>query len=358
MQQLSLTEQALLAPVDGAPMLAQIERWCAINTGTGNLPGLEHQWGLLADAFAALPGDIRKIEPAPVKAIAPNGTERETPNGAHLVLSVRPQAPRRYLLTGHMDTVFGPAHPFQTLQWLDAETLNGPGVADMKGGIAVILAALRAFEACPVAASVGYDVLINSDEETGSLSSAPLIAELAQEDLFALQETYVGLFDRTRRLSLHLFEHVHGESRDRGQAMVDLAGIYEKGGLVLIANELPDYLPLFLEFLSTRPLTEARGLMADIAHILASLEERLTSRGSAYAAVFAALRTLAADGMVAAPSPAPAVDEPVEDFAALDAAWEETAVTFGPGEGMGACSVDRFRTQLRAAQRDARHTVA
>lgn len=187
---------------------------------------------------------------------------------------------------------------------------------------------------------------------------APLIAELAQEDLFALQETYVGLFDRTRRLSLHLFEHVHGESRDRGQAMVDLAGIYEKGGLVLIANELPDYLPLFLEFLSTRPLTEARGLMADIAHILASLEERLASRGSAYAAVFAALRTLAADGMVVAPSPAPAVDEPVDDFAALDAAWEETAVTFGPGEGMGACSVDRFRTQLRAAQRDARHTVA
>ncbi|OYW41835.1 MAG: nitrate reductase molybdenum cofactor assembly chaperone [Azorhizobium sp. 12-66-6] len=187
---------------------------------------------------------------------------------------------------------------------------------------------------------------------------APLIAELAQEDLFALQETYVGLFDRTRRLSLHLFEHVHGESRDRGQAMVDLAGIYEKGGLVLIANELPDYLPLFLEFLSTRPLPEARGLIADIAHILASLEERLAGRGSAYAAVFAALRTLAADATVAAPSPAPAVDEPVDDLAALDAAWEETAVTFGPGEGMGGCSVDRFRTQLRAAQRDARHTAA
>ncbi|MFY7836350.1 MAG: hydrolase [Novosphingobium sp.] len=197
MQQLSLTEQALLAPVDGAPMLTQVERWCAINTGTGNLSGLEHQWGLLADAFAALPGDIRKIEPAPVKAIAPDGTERETPNGAHLVLSVRPQAPRRYLLTGHMDTVFGPAHPFQTLQWLDAETLNGPGVADMKGGIAVILAALRAFEACPVAASVGYDVLINSDEETGSISSAPLIAELAQGKAAALTYEPSALPDGT-----------------------------------------------------------------------------------------------------------------------------------------------------------------
>ncbi|QRG09849.1 nitrate reductase molybdenum cofactor assembly chaperone [Xanthobacter dioxanivorans] len=187
---------------------------------------------------------------------------------------------------------------------------------------------------------------------------APLLEELAQDDLFALQESYVGLFDRTRRLSLHLFEHVHGESRDRGQAMVDLAGIYEKGGLVLVANELPDYLPLFLEFLSTRPLAEARGLIADIVHILASLEERLAARGSAYAAVFAALRTLATDGVVAAPASAPAKEEPVDDLAALDAAWEETAVTFGPGEGMGACSVDRFRTQLRAAQRDARHTAA
>lgn len=187
---------------------------------------------------------------------------------------------------------------------------------------------------------------------------APLLEELAQDDLFALQETYVGLFDRTRRLSLHLFEHVHGESRDRGQAMVDLAALYEAGGLVVVANELPDYLPLFLEFLSTRPLPEARALITDIAHILASLEERLTARSSAYAAVFAALRTLATEGAVAAPAPAQAPEEPVDDFAALDAAWEEAAVTFGPGEGMGACSVDRFRTQLRAAQRDARHTAA
>ena len=197
MQQLSLTEQALLAPIDGAPMLTQVEQWCAINTGTGNLPGLERQWIFLADAFAGLPGDIRKIDPAPVTAIAPDGAERDTPNGAHLVLSVRPKASRRYLLTGHMDTVFGPAHPFQTLQWLDAETVNGPGVADMKGGIAVILAALQAFEASPVAASVGYDVLINSDEETGSLSSAPLITEMAQGKAAALTYEPSALPDGT-----------------------------------------------------------------------------------------------------------------------------------------------------------------
>ncbi|MFG1276275.1 nitrate reductase molybdenum cofactor assembly chaperone [Xanthobacter autotrophicus] len=224
------------------------------------------------------------------------------------------------------------------------------------------LSALLAYpgEDLVVAAPAIADVLALEGlvAEPARAGLVPLLEELAQDDLFALQETYVGLFDRTRRLSLHLFEHVHGESRDRGQAMVDLAALYEKGGLVLVANELPDYLPLFLEFLSTRPLPEAQALITDIAHILASLEERLTARGSTYAAVFSALRTLATDGAVATPSPAPSSAEPVDDLAALDAAWEETAVTFGPGEGMGACSVDRFRTQLRAAQRDARHTAA
>ncbi|WP_298290157.1 hydrolase [Novosphingobium sp.] len=197
MQQISPTEQALLAPIDAAAMLAQVKQWCAINTGTGNLPGLAQQWDLLAQAFAVLPGNIRKVDPAPVSAIAADGSERETANGAHLVLSVRPQAPRRYLLTGHMDTVFAPTHPFQTLRWLDGETLNGPGVADMKGGIAVMLAALQAFEASPVAASVGYDVLINADEETGSLSSAPLIAELAAGKAAALTYEPSALPDGT-----------------------------------------------------------------------------------------------------------------------------------------------------------------
>ncbi|MCX7284445.1 MAG: hydrolase [Novosphingobium sp.] len=197
MEQLSPTEQTLLAPLDAAPMLAQVQQWCAINTGTGNLAGLAQQGDLLADAFAALPGDVRRIDPAPVSAIAADGTTRETANGAHLVLSVRPKAPRRYLLTGHMDTVFAPSHPFQTLRWLDGETLNGPGVADMKGGIAVILAALHLFEASPVATHVGYDVLINSDEETGSLSSAPLIAQLAAGKAAALTYEPSALPDGT-----------------------------------------------------------------------------------------------------------------------------------------------------------------
>lgn len=197
MQQLSRAEEAVLANLDPAPMLAQVQVWSAINTGTGNLPGLAEQAGLLADAFAALPGEVRLEEPAPVTAMGADGRESAVEYGKHLVLSVRPQAERRFLLTGHMDTVFPAGHPFQQQQWLDGETLNGPGVADMKGGIAVILAALRAFETSGAAAQVGYDVLINADEETGSLSSAALIARLARGKAAALTYEPSALPDGT-----------------------------------------------------------------------------------------------------------------------------------------------------------------
>jgi glutamate carboxypeptidase len=113
------------------------------------------------------------------------------------VLRVRPEAQRRFLFTGHMDTVFPASHPFQEQRWLDEVTLNGPGTADMKGGIAVILAALKAFETSGAAAAIGYDVMINSDEETGSLSSAPLIAQLAQGKAAALTYEPSALPDGT-----------------------------------------------------------------------------------------------------------------------------------------------------------------
>ncbi|MDP3908048.1 hydrolase [Novosphingobium sp.] len=197
MQQLDPTEQALLAAVDPAPMLGQVQAWSAINTGTGNLPGLAEQATLLADAFAALPGNVTLEAPAPITQIAADGREVRVEYGQHLVLRVRPDAPRRFLLTGHMDTVFPAHHAFQHQHWLDEQTLCGPGVADMKGGIAVILAALTAFETSPAAPSIGYDVLINSDEETGSLSSAALIAALAQGKSAALTYEPSALPDGT-----------------------------------------------------------------------------------------------------------------------------------------------------------------
>ncbi len=120
-----------------------------------------------------------------------------------------------------------------------------------------------------------------------------LTTELATGDLYDLQERYVLLFDRTRSLSLHLFEHVHGESRDRGQAMIDLKSQYESAGLAMTTTELPDFLPLFLEYLATRPLPEACESLSQPAHIFAALAERLRKRHSPYEAVFRALVALA-----------------------------------------------------------------
>jgi glutamate carboxypeptidase len=197
MKQLTDDERKLLAPIDQPAMLARTEKWSAINTGTGNLAGLAQQAAALADAFSTLPGEIELREPAPVVALDAAGCEIGQANGRHLVLRVRPGAARRLLLTGHMDTVFPSDHPFQEGRWIDADTLNAPGAADMKGGIAVMLAALQAFEADPASASVGYDVMINSDEETGSLSSAALIAELAQGKAAALTYEPAALPDGT-----------------------------------------------------------------------------------------------------------------------------------------------------------------
>jgi glutamate carboxypeptidase len=169
-----------------APMLAQVERWAAVNSGTGNLPGLKNVAGLLADAFATLPGDVQLVDPDPVDSVSAAGVVQTIERGQHLHVRVRPDAPVQVLLTGHMDTVFAADHAFQSLKWLEDGVLNGPGTADMKAGISVILAALSAVEASPLAPRIGYDVMINSDEETGSHASARLITALAKGKLAAL----------------------------------------------------------------------------------------------------------------------------------------------------------------------------
>ena len=120
-----------------------------------------------------------------------------------------------------------------------------------------------------------------------------LTSNLGQGDLFDVQESYVMLFDRSRTLSLNLFEHVHGESRDRGGAMVSLIETYRAAGFEPATTELPDHLPVLLEFLSTRPFAEAQETLADAAHILDALATRLVRRESGYDAAFAALSQLA-----------------------------------------------------------------
>jgi nitrate reductase delta subunit len=184
----------------------------------------------------------------------------------------------------------------------------------------------------------------------GRAAIQTLLTELAQGDIYDLQERYFALFDRSRTLSLHLFEHIHGESRDRGQAMADLIALYGTHGLEMTSGELPDFLPLFLEFLSLLPDAEAREMLAEPAGILRALTERLEKRNTAYASVMAALAGLAQAppvGVSAIP------EEDPNDLEAMDAAWEEAAVRFGPGEAMDGCGIDRLRTRLRAGARDA-----
>jgi nitrate reductase delta subunit len=157
------------------------------------------------------------------------------------------------------------------------------------------------------------------------------LAELSAIDLYDAQERYIALFDRSRALSLHLFEHVHGESRDRGQAMVDLAALYRARGFESAAKELPDYLPLFLEYVSLLPVREAREQLAETADILRKVGDGLARRGSPYCAVFSALLALAGEaGLNERLASLPhAVEE--DSGEALDRAWKDEPVTFGPG---------------------------
>jgi nitrate reductase delta subunit len=180
-----------------------------------------------------------------------------------------------------------------------------------------------------------------------------LIEEVGQRDIYDLQERYTLLFDRTRSLSLHLFEHVHGESRDRGQAMVDLASHYERHGFLAAPRELPDFLPMVLEFLSVLPFDEAQQLLRDPLPIVGVLEERLRKRKSPYASIFRAARAIAKCSV----DPArlaelrAELDVDADDLTSLDAEWEEAAVQFGPTGADDACGRGRLATRLRAAAR-------
>lgn len=186
MGELESTERDCIEAAAAAPMLAEVEAWAAINSGSRNLKGLDDVAYLLADAFAALPGEVELLEPDPVEVVDPAGATLDIAHGRNLHLAVRPDAPVQLLFTGHMDTVFGADHPFQALSWLDEGVLGGPGVADMKGGIAVMLAALKAVEASGAAAQLGYEIVINSDEEVGSPGSAKLIVRAARGKRAAL----------------------------------------------------------------------------------------------------------------------------------------------------------------------------
>jgi nitrate reductase delta subunit len=184
----------------------------------------------------------------------------------------------------------------------------------------------------------------------------PLLAGLEQDDLLDLQSAYSELFDRSRRLSLHLFEHVHGDSRERGQAMIDLGQQYARDGFLLDTSELPDFIPVFLEYASCLAPERAREMLTEPAHVFAALAERLDKRNTTYAAIFHALLAIAAVRPEAEALAELDKRAPEEDPAKIDEEWQEAPVTFlasaahemGGPTGMAA----KIRASKRAATRE------
>lgn len=218
---LSSKERAVVQRAASGAMLEQLLEWTAVNSGSRNIAGLARMADLLADSFSALPGEIRLAEPTVVKSVDAAGRSIELKHGKHLHLTVRPTAPVQLLLTGHMDTVYGSDHPFQEVRWLDDGVLNGPGVADMKGGLLVMLAALKGIETAETRELIGYEVIINSDEEVGSPASADLLARAAQGKHAALTYEPAALPDGTlagaRPGSGNFSFVVHGRSAHAGR---------------------------------------------------------------------------------------------------------------------------------------------
>ena len=183
-----------------------------------------------------------------------------------------------------------------------------------------------------------------------------LVERLRRSDIMEAQEYWIGLFDRSKRLALHLYEHSYGESRDRGQAMVNLALTYRMNGFELNSAEMPDYLPLFLEFLSVIPEVHARRYLTDAIEIIEALRIRLEERDSSYAALLGALVTLASreadDGEVEAILAGEPQDP--QDFEALDREWAEDPVEFTAGSALkdcpysGAAALDRSASMASA----------
>ena len=174
--------QELMGTIDARQqeMVDTVIAWSKVNSGSRNLDGLAAMEGLIVEAFSELDPEIEFIQLADGEGVTPSGDVEVIKNGRSIRIFKRPEANRRVLMTGHTDTVFAKNHAFQTPTWLDDNTLNGPGVADMKGGILVMLNALRALEASPYAHSLGWEVLLSPDEETGSLGSAPILADRAR----------------------------------------------------------------------------------------------------------------------------------------------------------------------------------
>lgn len=217
--------------------------------------------------------------------------------------------------------------------------LLGYPSAELQAHAAEIRNALRTEAALPRAALDGLE---------------PLLRRLETHELLDLQSDYSELFDRSRSLSLHLFEHVHGDNRERGQAMIDLGQQYADSGFYLDGGELPDFVPVFLEFVSCLPAKDAREMLSQPAHVYAALAERLDKRETAYAAIFHALVALAGGRLDVEALQELQEREPDEDPARLDEEWEEAPVTFNATAAHEMGGPTGVVAKIRAANRAGR----
>jgi glutamate carboxypeptidase len=177
---LSGSAQAALERLDGEALVERTLAWSAINSGSFERDGLKRMRETLLDAVALLPGEIETPTLSPSTRISARGESETLEHGEAIRVCVRPRAAIQIALTGHFDTVFPANHPFQKPRRREDQCLHGPGVADMKGGLAIMLAALEAFEHMPQAKNIGYEILLSPDEEVGSPASAPLLADLGK----------------------------------------------------------------------------------------------------------------------------------------------------------------------------------
>jgi glutamate carboxypeptidase len=180
--QLTTQDLSILERLSGEKdeILGRAVEWCALSSGSRNLPGLEAQRAALEPVLAELPGEVENVALADSHEVAADGSLKAQAHPPALMAAVRPEAPVQVVLTGHYDTVYPAGTGFTEVRPRADGALNGPGLADMKGGISVMLAALRAFEGHPDHARLGYRVLLSPDEEIGSLASGPVLARLAR----------------------------------------------------------------------------------------------------------------------------------------------------------------------------------
>jgi glutamate carboxypeptidase len=204
----------------GPDLIARTIDWCAISSGSRNLQGLEAQRAALEAPLSALPGALESLALPSSVEITPDGREIEQKHTDSLRLSVRPDAPIQLAMTGHYDTVYPKESPFQRVITRDDGAFNGPGVADMKGGISILIGALAAFEAHPLSSRVGYQVLLSPDEEIGSIASGALLAELGKRAQLGM--TYEpamasGAFASARKGSGNFHVVVRGRAAHAGR---------------------------------------------------------------------------------------------------------------------------------------------